>query len=137
MLRAFVSGLLAVGLLGCAEQSAMRLAADTVRINVSTAPVYGALEPERRAMLMAAEETVKNGYDKFIIANGASNFNQNVLGQPAGQASGSLTQGFTATGPQTIAMPRFQTEIIVKMFKADDPAGANAIEARPILAANK
>ena len=43
-----VSGHAGAGLLliaGCAEQSAMRIANDTVRINVSTAPIYGALEP--------------------------------------------------------------------------------------------
>ena len=58
----------------CAEQSAMRVANDTVHLNVSTAPIYGALEPQRRAMLMAAEETVKAGFDKFIIVNAQTGF---------------------------------------------------------------
>jgi hypothetical protein len=31
----------------------MRMANNTVRINVSTAPVYGSLEPERQAMILA------------------------------------------------------------------------------------
>ena len=119
---------------GCAEQTAMRLAQDTLRVNVSTAPIYGALEPERRAMQLAAEETVKAGFDKFIIVNGASGFNRNVVGHTAGYASGSST-GFTAVGPQTVAMPRFQTEMIVKMFKAGDPLGNNAVDAREILKA--
>lgn len=127
--------ILAAGLLlvGCAEQSAMRIAADTVRINVSTAPVYGTLEPERRAMMLAAEETVKSGYEKFIIVSGASGLNQNVIGQIPAHASGSLTEGFRATGPQNVAIPRFESAITIKMFKADDPHARNAVDAREIL----
>jgi hypothetical protein len=121
---------------GCAEQSAMRMSGDTVRVNVSTAPIYGALEPERRAMVMAAEETLKNGYDKFIIIDGQSGYHANVLGVTGGHASGYYSRGygsFQASGPSTIAMPRFQTAVTVKMFRAGDPAGSNAIDARQIL----
>ena len=69
---------------GCAEQSAMRIANDTVRINVSTAPIYGALEPERRAMLLAAEETLKSGFDKFLIVDGQSQYKRNVIANNPG-----------------------------------------------------
>src|SRR5262245_1980955 len=119
-------------LAGCAEQSAMRLAHDTIRVNVSTAPVYGALEPERRAVLLAAEETVKAGFDKFFIVNGASGFNRNVISQTAGSASWGPGGG-TITGPQTVGMPRFQTQILIKMFRAGDPQGNNAVDARELL----
>jgi hypothetical protein len=126
------AAVLAAGLAGCAEQTAMRLAHDTIRVNVSTAPVYGALEPERRAMVLAAEETVKAGFDKFIIINGASGFHRNTLGTTGGYASWNQYGG-TAVGSQTVGMPRFQTEITIKMFKADDPQGRNAVDAREIL----
>jgi hypothetical protein len=125
-----LAGLLFVG---CAEQSAMRLANDTVRINVSTAPIYGTLEPERRAMLLAAQETVKSGYDRFIIVDGTSGFRSNTLGEIPAHAQGSLTEGFTARGPQTIRMNRYETAIMVKMFKADDPAAVNAVDAHQVL----
>lgn len=121
---------------GCAEQSAMRLANDTVRVNVSTAPIYGALEPERRAMVMAAEETLKNGYDKFLVVDGQSAYHSNVLGVTGGQAHGTYARGYGsyhATGPSTIAMPRFQTAVTIKMFREGDPAGANAISAREVM----
>jgi hypothetical protein len=114
----------------------MRLAADTVRINVSTAPIYGSLEPERRAMLLAAEETVKSGYDKFIILNGQSGFRSDTLAEIPARASGSYGPyggGFSATGPQTINRNRYQTEVYIKMFKAGDPQGANAVDAREVL----
>jgi hypothetical protein len=123
---------LTAAIAGCAEQTAMRLAHDTVRVNISTAPIYGALEPERRAMLLAAEETVKAGFDKFLIVNGASGFQRNTLGTTGGSASWNQYGG-TYTGPQTIGMPRFTTELVIKMFKGDDPAGRNAVDAREIL----
>jgi hypothetical protein len=104
MLKMFAAALAAVVLAACAEQTAMRLAQDTLRINVSTAPVYGALEPERRAMVMAAEETVKAGYDRFLIINGGSSFKQNTIGTMAGQASWNQYGG-SYTGPQTMGMP--------------------------------
>ena len=144
ILAVFVGG-------GCAEQSAMRLAQDTVRINVSTAPIYGALEPQRRAITMAADETIKNGYDKFLIVNGADTFKPNVIGETAamyqstsqvsvtGSTDSFVGQGSsqaTYAGPQKIAMPRFESVIVVKMFKKDDPAGANAVDAREIKAQN-
>ena len=128
-------------LTGCAEQSAMRLNADTVRINVSTAPIYGALEPERRVMLLAAQETLKNGYDRFIIVNGQSDYRSNVLGTIPGQASGSYVSGpygssgyIQATGPSEIAMPRFEMQVIVKMFREADAGASNAISARQVVA---
>lgn len=152
MLKAhFALVIAAVSLSGCAEQAATRLAGDTVRLHISTAPIYGALEPQRRAMRMAAEETVKNGYDKFMIVDSANAYRPNVIGQtPAqyqssshatvaggpGGISGYGASQATYTGPRTIAMPRFESDVIVKMFKAADPAGSNAIDAREILKAD-
>ena len=134
--RSLLSALIALIGIGRAEQSAMRLANDMVRVNVSTAPIYGALEPERRAMVLAAKETMENGYDKFLIVDGASDYKPNVLGHTPGQAHGYINdQGgrIYATGPSTIAMPRFETAITVKMFKSGDPNGHNAIDAAEIL----
>ncbi|HRN87892.1 MAG TPA: hypothetical protein PK271_04760 [Hyphomicrobium sp.] len=141
----FCLGVLSLALAACAEQTAMRLAADTVQLDVSTAPVYGSLEPQRRAMRMAAEETVKSGYDKFVFLDSQTRFKQNVIGvipghaQGSGQATyasgyGKASSQYSAVGPTPIAAPRHEGRFIVKMFKADDPAGANAIDARTILA---
>jgi hypothetical protein len=85
-----VAGLLLIA--GCAEQSATRIANDTVRVNVSTAPIYGALEPERRAMLQAAEETLESGFDKFLIVDGQSQFKRNVIANHPGYISATPSQ---------------------------------------------
>lgn len=129
---------------GCAEQAAMRLAQDTVKIRVSTAPIYGQLEPMRRALRIAAEETVKAGFDKFTIEGEKNLSKQKMLSHTAGQApstsSAMVSSGYGTAdaqsgyiGPQTIGMPRFQSDIVVKMFKAEDPLGANAINAQQVL----
>lgn len=137
---------------GCAEQSAVQLAQDTVRLHISTAPIYAALEPQRRASLMAAQETVKRGYDKFIVVDNANGYKPNVIGfspaqyQSTGSANvvgndngfaGSSQSRSTYTGAAPVAMPRFESDTIIKMFKVEDPAGANAFDARQILAQNK
>jgi hypothetical protein len=126
---------------GCAEQSAMRLNADTVRVNVSTAPIYGALEPERRAMVMAAKETLRAGYDRFIIVDGQSAYRPNVIGTTPGYSSVGVAAGpygsaavVRTQGPQQIAMPRFETSVMVKMFRNNDRGADQAIDARQILA---
>lgn len=140
--------MVALAVTACAEQSAMRIAADTVRIHVSTAPIYGSLEPERRVMRMAAEETIKSGFDRFLIVGGASDFKPNVIGytpsqyQSTGSATvtgapggmvGSATSQSSYTGPRPVAMPRFESTVVIKMFKFNDPAGANGLDARAII----
>jgi hypothetical protein len=55
---------------------------------------------------------------------------------PGAHASGTYGPyggGFSATGPQTIRNNRYQTEVYIKMFKAGDPQGANAVDARALL----
>jgi len=127
-------------LAACAEQSAMRLNANTVRVNVSTAPIYGALEPERRAMRVAAEETIRHGYDSFIILDGRSDYRRNVIGHIPASASGSYFgnayggQGhFSARGAQTIAMPRFETAVTIRMYRSGEPGSESATTARSVL----
>ena len=54
-----------------------------------------------------------------------------------GHAEGTITPyggSFSARGPKTFRINRYTTELMVKMFKADDPQGANAVDARTILA---
>src|SRR5262249_12284057 len=102
------------------------------------------LEPERRAMLLAAQETLKNGYDRFVIVNGQSGYRSNVIGTIPGQASGRYVSGpygssgyIQATGPSEVAMPRFETQVIVKMFHEGEPGASNAISARQVVAEKK
>ena len=126
---------------GCAEQSAMRLSANTVRVNVSTAPIYGAVEPERRAMVIAAEETLKHGYDRFLIVSGQSELRRNTIGVIPAQTNGSWSanayggSGYVShTGARPIGMPRFETQIMVKMFHRGESGADQAIDAHQVLA---
>lgn len=85
-------------------------------------------------MLLAASETIKNGYDKFLIMDGKSEFHQNVIGYTPGYIT-ATNRSLSAVGPSTVAAPRFETAVIIKMFKANDPAGSNAVDAHEILKA--
>ena len=83
-------------------------------------------------MLLAVQETVKAGYDKFIIVDGASGFRSEKLGEFPAQASGDA-YSFRATGPQEIRRNRYETALTIKMFRAGDPMAANAVDAQQVL----
>lgn len=129
-----------IALTGCANQHVMKMSDNIARIKTSTAPIYGPVEPEKRAFWLAANETVRSGYDKFIILRGQSQFKQNVIGQVPGHVQGSwdnnggYVQGY---GSRTISAPRNETEIVIKMFRAGDPEGRNALDAHAIIKREK
>jgi hypothetical protein len=106
-----------------------------VRINVTRHPSTARWSPNG-GLCSSPPKTVKSGYDKFIIVNGQSGFRSDALAEIPGQASGSYGPyggSFSASGPQTIRRNRYQTEVIIKMFKADDPQGRDAVDARVVL----
>lgn len=96
----------------------MRLAKNISRVSISTAPIYGALEPQRRAMMQAAKETISSGYDTFVVINADSGYNMHLMGA-------------SAYGTQSI--PRFNTDLTIKMFRYGDPESSNAIDAHEII----
>ena len=71
-------------------------------------------------MLLAAEETLKSGFDKFLIVDGQSQFKRNIIANNPGYISAMPGQ-LTAVGPSQTAMPRYESAILIKMFKSDDP----------------
>jgi hypothetical protein len=90
--------LVPVLLTGCTVDAVVdATSADLVAVNGPAGPVvYSRLDPSRRTMVLAAEETVKAGFDRFLI-----------LDDQAGSDS-----------------------TIIRMFRASDPAGKGAIDAR-------
>jgi len=58
----------------------MPLAADTVQITVRAAPACGAEGAEKVAIKQAAIETLKAGFDRFIVVNGAQQNNVGIVG---------------------------------------------------------
>ena len=112
--------LIALVLGACAQSSTVPLAVDTMQITTRAAPACGgSTGAQKLAMKRAAVETITRGYDKFVILGAQDRNDAKVLGYTP-----------VHTGGQPIIAGGHKQSLIVKMFKADDPAGANALPAR-------
>ncbi|MFO1149087.1 MAG: hypothetical protein U1E62_12000 [Alsobacter sp.] len=123
----------------------MPVSADVVQISARAAEVCGAEGAQKVAFQQAAVETIRRGYDRFVIlgaqesattevvgvtpviANTYGNATANTFGSTT-YASGSATTTFT--GGQPISVTRHREGLTVKMFREGDPAGVNALSAR-------
>lgn len=132
-------------LAGCASSTTLPLSKDTVQITARAAPICGGAGAERVALTNAAVETIRRGYDRFMIIGGGADSdvrvaghtpvtahtNANVYSTGYGTASANATT--TYSGGQPIIAGRHRQGLIVKMFKDGDPNGSNAVSARETL----
>jgi hypothetical protein len=142
--------LICVVLSGCARTSVLPLSSDTFQITSSAAIACGAQGAQKIALRRAAKETLRNGFDKFVIMGAQAQNNTGVVGYTPMTAntygsatattygnmtsvSGSATTNYY--GGQPIYGGSFDQGLVVKAFRADDPQGANAISARKVLGA--
>jgi len=146
--KVLILTLLPLVVIGCARSGAMPLAQDTVQITSSAAPFCGRAGAQKVAFQRAAVETIRHGYDRFVILGAEAETDIRVVGYTPTRAytSGSATatgignivtaQGTsttTVTGGQPIYGGSHNQGLVVKMFRDGDPAGANALEARRVL----
>jgi hypothetical protein len=137
-----------VGLTGCASSTTVPLAADTVQITSSAAPVCGNQGAKRVAVQQAAIETIKRGFDKFIVLDTAYQNNVGVVGYTptiahsnstvSGNIYGNTYSGYghtttTLSGGSPIIAGSHDQGLTIKMFKVGDPNGNNAVNARQTL----
>lgn len=131
---------LPLALIGCARTTAIHTSADTITVQTSAAPICGATGAAKVAQRQAAIETIKAGYDRYIII-GAEAANNVTITQTPGtfQTSGNVT-GFGTYNQQTTYVPgpmiahgTHDQAFGVKMFKDGDPNGAQALSAREML----
>lgn len=147
-MRQFVITAIAVVAAGCAQTSAIPLAQDVVKITTSAAPVCGATGAQRIAFHRAAVETIRQGYDRFVIVGGQYQNNIGVVGYTpvtahttgsatatgyGGYASAYGSSTTTYSGGQPIISGSHDQGLVVKMFKEGDPAAAKALSARHTL----
>jgi hypothetical protein len=145
VMRTALVVLAAVCLAGCARTSTIPLAADTVAITSSAAPICGAAGAQSVAAKQAAVETIMRGYDRFVFVGGRYANNVGVVGYTPvianttghaystgyGTAYGQSTTTYSGGNP--IIAGTHDQGLIVKMFREGDPAGANAVPARASL----
>ena len=103
-MQKFLLAFLALGLVACARTEAVRTSANSIFVQVSAAPACGSTGAVNVASQLAAIETIRAGFDKYIIESGVS------------RSFNGYDQGFS-----------------VRMFKERDPLSANAISARETL----
>lgn len=139
-MRRLVLFLLPLIVTGCAQTDTMRVSANEIIVNTSAAPICGGAGAARVAQKMAAIETIRAGYDRYIILNASRSNDVRVIQTP-GQyhTMGTISPrgSFNATttyspGPTFVAGGHDQS-IAVRMFKNGQTGAAGALSARDML----
>jgi uncharacterized protein YgbK (DUF1537 family) len=125
----FLLAALPLVLTGCAGTSTIPLSQDSFQISASAAPICGSLGAQQIAFKQAAAETIRRGYDRFVIMGGEASASvvgtTPIMVQRTGYGSAMVTGGRP--------MVSHGQDLVVKMFRPGDPAGVNALSARDTL----
>lgn len=132
-----------LALAGCTNSSAVRTSQNTAIIQTSAEPMCGSTGAARVAAKQAAIETIKAGYDRYIITGAASDSSVGVTQLPGqyhtyGTANVYENYGtFNATsvyqpGP-TIVTGSYDQSFAIRMFKDGEAGASQAISAREAL----
>lgn len=142
-MRGFLALTLIMPLAACAGAEATRTSANTMIIDASAAPACGGRGAARVAAKSAAVETLRAGYERYMIVGASAQNNVTVTQMPGTvQTSGTATYGggigtFNSRstympGP-TITAGSHDRALAVVMFRRGDPGFENAIDAREAL----
>lgn len=128
-----------VALAACTSSNAVRTSANTAIIQTSAAPVCGGTGAAKVAQQQAAIETIKAGYDRYIIMDARSANNIGVMQTPGkfqttGTLSGGVYNGTTTYQPgMPIVYGSHDQAFAIRMFRNGEPGAGQAIPARDIL----
>jgi hypothetical protein len=129
----------ALTLAACTSSNAVRTSANTAIIRTSAAPVCGGTGAARVAEQQAAIETIKAGYDRYIIVDMASANNVQVVQGPgsyrhSGTLSGGVYNGTTTYQPgMPMVYGRHEQAFAIHMFRNGEPGAGRAVRARDVL----
>jgi hypothetical protein len=134
--------LLVLALAGCARGEAVRTSANTMVIQTGAAPVCGGQGALRVAQQLAAIETIRAGYDRYLITGGQAQNNVSVSQMPGsyttegtyGRGSYQATTTYQA-GP-TVVSGSHDQGLAVVMFRENEPGAQQAVSARGVLGAD-
>lgn len=144
-IKAVVLLLSAAGLAACATSNVTPLANDVVMISTSAAPACGRQGAQRVALREAAAETLRRGYDTFVVVGAESASHLRVVGRSPvtsntafdgsidSDSFGSTFSGTARTtysGGAPIIGGTFEQDFAIRMFRQGDPGSENAIDAR-------
>lgn len=126
-MKGILAALLVLVVAGCARTSVMPVAQDVVQINVRASAWCGAGGAQQAATQLAAAETLKRGFDSFIIVGANDRSDVTYSGSGSSYSSGFGSWGLDSTTTHV-------QNVTVKMFAAGDPAAVNALSAKDIAA---
>ena len=139
MLRKAFIGVVLLALGACARTEAVRTSANTMFVQTAAAPACGSVGAMRVAQAMAAVETLRAGFDRYIITGGQAQNNVSVTQMPGTfRTTGTYGRGLYSAnttyqpGPTIVAGTHDQGFTIV-MFKDSDSGAQQAISARDTL----
>lgn len=139
---------LCILLAACSHSSVLDLDANTVQVSANAAPICGAEGAQKVTTRLAAIETIKHGFDRYIVLGSQAGTTPQYAGTTPlvanSYGSGTVTTyGNTGTfqaqsttqysGGTPIILNRHNQALQVRMFKADDPQAVNALDAKRIL----
>jgi hypothetical protein len=149
--RVAASLLAILSLASCASTSVMPLSADTIQVTAQADPDCGPSGAQTAALKRAAVETLRRGFDNFVIVGVQQANNTRVTGYTPVQAQ-TQTDGFgttagntafvsgrsttTYTGGQAIIGGSYDQVLTVQMFRMGDPGSERSISARTTLGPN-
>lgn len=138
-LRTAVFLLPTIALAACAGTNTIRTSSDTAIVQASAAPICRGAGAAKVAQKQAAIETIKAGYDRYIIVDAASANNVQVAQTPGSyHTTGTVYGGYvSATTTYQPGMPivygTHDQAFAIKMFRDRDPGSGRAISARETL----
>ena len=112
------------------------MAKDTFSVSTAVDAECGLEKANAIAFEQVAIATIKNGFDTFMIVDLQTGMNSQMVGTTPIQANPNGLGGFNLYGGQPIISSQYNKSLVVKMFRANDPNGANAIDARSALGAD-
>ena len=119
-------------LTGCARTSTLPLAADRIEITVRVAPICSREDADRLALQQAAVETIKAGFENFIVINtGGGDY---ISGYTPATAHTTL-YGNSATTTVSGGAPlvAHRRVLAIQMFHAGRPESEAALSAHAVL----
>lgn len=132
---------------GCAKSTVTPVAKNQFILSTSAAPVCGSTGAQKVASKMAAVETLRRGYDRYIIAGAQNANNVSVINRaPTGATTtgtfntfGNTTYGSANTtyyGGGPMVMGSHDAQLAVVMFRRGERGYENALDAKQLLGAD-
>lgn len=133
----------AISVSGCTSSSAIRTSQNTAIIKTSAEPMCGSTGAAKVAEKQAAIETIKAGYDRYVITGSGASDNVSVTQMPGhyntyGTANvygghGTYTATTTYQPGPTIVSGSYDQSFAIRMFRDGEPGASQALSAKQTL----